>query len=78
MKKFFSLIATLLVLLAAVAIGGGIHVALVFALAGVLQAVGPVVAHLHGARRDGEGTARPAAAATARPGRCQAASEWAC
>jgi MATE family multidrug resistance protein len=40
--------------LAAVAIGGGIHVALVFALAGVLQAVGPVVAHLHGARRDGE------------------------
>lgn len=40
--------------LAAVAIGGGIHVALVFALAGVLQAVGPVVAHLHGARRDSE------------------------
>ncbi|MCL2345396.1 MAG: MATE family efflux transporter [Desulfobulbus sp.] len=40
--------------LAAVAIGGGIHVAVVFALAGVLQAVGPVVAQLHGARRDGE------------------------
>lgn len=40
--------------LAAVAIGGGIHVALVFALVGILQAVAPVVAHLHGARRDGE------------------------
>ncbi len=40
--------------LAAVAIGGGIHVAIAFALAGVLQAVGPVVAQLHGARRDGE------------------------
>lgn len=40
--------------LAAVAIGGGIHVSLVFALAGVLQAVGPVVAHLHGARRNDE------------------------
>lgn len=40
--------------LAAVAIGGGIHVSVVFALVGVLQAVAPVVAHLHGARRDGE------------------------
>ncbi|MCL2636057.1 MAG: MATE family efflux transporter [Betaproteobacteria bacterium] len=40
--------------LAAVAIGGGIHVAIVFALAGVQQAVGPVVAQLHGARRDDE------------------------
>ena len=40
--------------LAAVAIGGGIHVAVVFALAGVVQAVGPVVAQLHGARRDNE------------------------
>jgi MATE family multidrug resistance protein len=40
--------------LAAVAIGGGIHVSVVFALAGILQAVAPVVAHLHGARRDGE------------------------
>ncbi len=40
--------------LAAVAIGSGIHVSVVFALVGVLQAVGPVVAQLHGARRDGE------------------------
>lgn len=40
--------------LAAVAIGGGIHVSVVFALVGILQAVAPVVAHLHGARRDGE------------------------
>jgi multidrug resistance protein, MATE family len=40
--------------LAAVAIGGGIHVSVVFALVGVLQAVGPVVAQLHGARRDDE------------------------
>lgn len=40
--------------LAAVAIGGGIHVSVVFALVGVLQAVAPVVAHLHGAKRDGE------------------------
>ncbi len=40
--------------LAAVAIGGGIHVSVVFALVGVLQAVAPVVAHLHGARRDSE------------------------
>lgn len=40
--------------LAAVAIGGGLHVSVVFALVGILQAVAPVVAHLHGARRDGE------------------------
>ncbi len=40
--------------LAAVAIGGGIHISLVFALVGVVQAVAPLVAHLHGARRDGE------------------------
>ncbi|MGE5470246.1 MAG: MATE family efflux transporter [Bacteroidota bacterium] len=40
--------------LAAVAIGGGLHVSVVFALAGILQAVAPVVAHLHGAQRDGE------------------------
>ena len=40
--------------LAAVAIGGGIHVSVVFALVGILQAVAPVVAHLHGARRDDE------------------------
>ncbi|AXS80725.1 MATE family efflux transporter [Dechloromonas sp. HYN0024] len=40
--------------LAAVAIGGGIHVSVVFALVGILQAVTPVVAHLHGAGRDDE------------------------
>lgn len=40
--------------LAAVAIGGGIQVSVVFALAGILQAVAPVVAQLHGAKRDGE------------------------
>lgn len=40
--------------LAAVAIGGGIHVSVVFALVGILQAVAPVVAHLHGARRGDE------------------------
>lgn len=40
--------------LAAVAIGGGIHVSVVFALVGILQAVAPVTAHLHGARRDAE------------------------
>jgi len=40
--------------LAAVAIGGGIHISLVFALVGVVQAVAPLVAHLHGARRDSE------------------------
>lgn len=40
--------------LAAVAIGGGLHVSVVFALVGILQAVAPVVARLHGAGRDGE------------------------
>src|SRR5574343_879971 len=40
--------------LAAVAIGGGIQISIVFALVGVLQAVAPVVAHLHGAHRDDE------------------------
>lgn len=40
--------------LAAVAIGGGIHVSVVFALVGIMQAVGPLVARLHGARRDDE------------------------
>ncbi len=40
--------------LAAVAIGGGIHVSLVFALVGILQAVAPIAAHLHGAQRDSE------------------------
>ena len=40
--------------LAAVAIGGGIHVSVVFALVGIVQAVSPVVAHLHGAGRDDE------------------------
>ena len=40
--------------LAAVAIGGGIQVSVVFALVGILQAVAPVVAQLHGAQRDGE------------------------
>lgn len=40
--------------LAAVAIGGGIHISVVFGLVGVLQAVAPVVAHLHGAGRDDE------------------------
>lgn len=40
--------------LAAVAIGGGIHVSVVFGLVGILQAVAPIVAHLHGAKRDNE------------------------
>ena len=40
--------------LAAVAIGGGIHVSVVFALVGILQAVSPVVAQLHGAGRESE------------------------
>lgn len=40
--------------LAAVAIGGGIQISVVFALVGILQAVAPVVAHLHGAGRDAE------------------------
>ena len=40
--------------LAAVAIGGGIHVSVVFALVGILQAVAPLVARLHGAARHDE------------------------
>lgn len=40
--------------LAAVAIGGGIQISVVFALVGILQAVAPVVAQLHGAKRDDE------------------------
>jgi len=40
--------------LAAVAVGGGIYISVVFALVGILQAVGPTVAHLRGAQRDGE------------------------
>ncbi|WP_300454413.1 MATE family efflux transporter [Accumulibacter sp.] len=40
--------------LAAVAVGGGIYISVVFALVGVLQAVAPAVAHLHGAGRDPE------------------------
>ena len=40
--------------LAAVAVGGGIYIAVIFALAGVLQAVSPTVAHLKGAGRDDE------------------------
>lgn len=40
--------------LAAVAIGGGIYIAVLMALAGVVQAVAPTVAHLRGGRRDGE------------------------
>lgn len=40
--------------LAAVAVGGGIYISVVFALSGILQAVAPIVAHLHGSKRDGE------------------------
>lgn len=40
--------------LAAVAIGGGLHVSVVFALVGIIQAVAPLVARLHGAGRDAE------------------------
>lgn len=40
--------------LAAVAIGGGIYVSVVFALAGILQAVAPLAAHAHGAGQDRE------------------------
>jgi MATE family multidrug resistance protein len=40
--------------LAAVAVGGGIYIAIVFALAGVVQAVGPIVAQHHGAERSAE------------------------
>ena len=40
--------------LAAVAVGGGIYIAILFALAGILQAISPTVAHLKGAGRDHE------------------------
>lgn len=40
--------------LAAVAVGGGIYISVVFALVGILQAVAPTVAHLRGAGRDAE------------------------
>lgn len=40
--------------LAAVAVGGGIYIAVILALAGVVQAVAPTVAHLKGAGRFGE------------------------
>ncbi len=40
--------------LAAVAVGGGIYIAVIFALAGILQAIAPTVAHLKGAGQDGE------------------------
>ena len=40
--------------LAAVAVGGGVYIALLFALTGILQAVTPIVAHLKGAGRKGE------------------------
>lgn len=35
--------------LAAVAVGGGVYISILFALAGIVQAVAPTVAHLHGA-----------------------------
>ena len=40
--------------LAAVAVGGGIYIAVVFALTGILQAVSPTVSHLLGAGRTDE------------------------
>lgn len=40
--------------LAAVAIGGGIHVSIIFALVGILQAVGPLAAHALGGGRQEE------------------------
>lgn len=40
--------------LAAVAVGGGFYIALVFGLIGIAQAVAPTVAHLHGAERNDE------------------------
>ena len=40
--------------LAAVAVGSGIYIAVILALAGVVQAVSPTVAHLKGAGREGE------------------------
>ncbi|MCL2830422.1 MAG: MATE family efflux transporter [Betaproteobacteria bacterium] len=38
--------------LAAVAVGSGVYVAILFALVGILQAVAPIVAHLVGAKED--------------------------
>ena len=40
--------------LAAVAVGGGIYIAVIFAFTGILQSVSPTVAHLKGAGRDDE------------------------
>ena len=40
--------------LAAVAVGGGIYIALLLALAGVAQAIAPITAHLKGAQKDSE------------------------
>lgn len=40
--------------LAAVAVGGGIYISVIFAFSGILQSVSPMVAHLKGAGRDGE------------------------
>ena len=40
--------------LAAVAVGGGVYIAALFALSGILQAISPTVAHLKGAGRIGE------------------------
>lgn len=40
--------------LAAVAVGGGIYISVVFALLGILQAIAPIVAHLRGAGRENE------------------------
>jgi MATE family multidrug resistance protein len=40
--------------LAAVAVGGGIYITVLLSLAGVVQAVSPIVAHEKGAGRDGE------------------------
>ncbi|MDS4076291.1 MAG: MATE family efflux transporter [Candidatus Accumulibacter sp.] len=40
--------------LAAVAVGSGIYISIVFALAGILQAVAPIAAQLHGAGRHDE------------------------
>ncbi|WP_374680940.1 MATE family efflux transporter [Accumulibacter sp.] len=40
--------------LAAVAVGGGIYISVLFAFAGILQAVAPCVAHLRGAGRGNE------------------------
>jgi MATE family multidrug resistance protein len=51
--------------LAAVAVGGGIYISVVFALAGILQAIAPTVAHLHGAGRERRDRRCPAAGAVA-------------